>query len=481
MFLFLLSEWSTYYDQTIQPTNYSNTNYTTDPLIVSGNNVYITNCLFQGLTSESDGGAINWEDLANECKLLIENSIFNGCSANSGGGLNIYLSEGEIVYDKVAAMQCLATGTDAYGLFSKSIVKDSGTAKHQFNNLLVTDIDGEENLNACPIIYSAYGYIIYTNSNISGNAGKPMPLLINALGSYDSSNSDEYDMILSYMTVTKNVASYGNSLITLDFYDSDYDTVIYLDSLCISDNLNTGEIYVLLLQKKAIISNCYVNENTGDASIRAAFDALIIDSILRTDCMYCTNGISSYSPADSVNSDFQKNHLSLEDYYEFIIPQADIEESSIEPEISSEDDLESSLSDKPDIPQNNDSNNPKDAPDAGSKNIGAIAGSVVGGLSLLAIIVIIIICILKNGGLDYCKGKVEDMINEEEEEEEDDDDEENEKEHKNKHHHQNKDHQLDHQQKQTNDQVDTAEINETNDNEHSNDENLDDQLQHEEL
>ena len=194
-------------------------------------------------------------------------------------------------------------------MFSISIVKDSGTAKHQYNNLLITDFDGEENLNACPIIFSEYGYIIYTNSNISGNAGTALPLLIRAYGSYDSGNSDEYDMKLSYMTVTKNVASSGSSLITLDFYDSDYDTIIYLDSLCISDNVITGETYMLLLQKKAIISNCYVNENTGDASIRAAFDALIIDSILRTDCVYCTNGISSYSPADSVNSDFQSNHL----------------------------------------------------------------------------------------------------------------------------------------------------------------------------
>ena len=495
--LFLLCEWSTYYDSTIQPTSYSETNYTTDALAVSGNDVYVTDCLFKDLTTTGDGGAINWEDLTNPCKLLIEQCVFYGCSAEEGGGLNLNLLEGEVVFDKISAIQCMATGTEAYntyGLFSKCIVQDSGTAKNEYHDLLITEIDGEDNPNAYCILYSENGYIIYTNSNISGNAGSAGPLLINTYGSYDASNTEEFDMKLSYMTVTKNVASGGSGqliFLGFDIFDTVPGSCLSLDYILIYENTAQYQERMLTLNSQTTLTNSYVNDNIGEASIQALADLTIENSIIATDCVYCIEDLQyisySYSPADSVNSDFQSNHLSLEDFIEFI-PQPEViedtqsssdAESSSENTESSTNNQESSI-DNPNNAENNGNDNSKDAPDDGKTNIGAIVGGVVGGLSFLAIIILIIICIIKNGGFDWCKAKVEEMINEEEEEEEEEeeDENENENEHKHEHHINNKDNGQDHQKEQTNDQIDPSDTNENENNEHQDENN--DQLQQQE-
>jgi hypothetical protein len=126
--------WNDYFSG-ITPNTYSSEyGATQTPSASSGGGVYVLNCLFNGCTSGSNGGALYCS--TSVTYLLIESSSFFSCKTSSNGGA-IYFSnsnDGQSVLDKVCGNDCYSTYTGgSYGQFAQIIVNNSLLSNNYVN------------------------------------------------------------------------------------------------------------------------------------------------------------------------------------------------------------------------------------------------------------------------------------------------------------------------------------------------------------
>jgi hypothetical protein len=143
-------EWSDYFSgnptTTLGPGEYK----TTQTYSVS--NVYILNCLFNGCTSGSNGGALYCS--SSVTYLLVESSSFFSCKTSGSEGGAIYFSNtsnGQCVLHKVCGYDCYSTYTSSYsyGQFARIYVRDAASNKNYANYSSV----------ARCVIMNSYSYI----------------------------------------------------------------------------------------------------------------------------------------------------------------------------------------------------------------------------------------------------------------------------------------------------------------------------------
>jgi hypothetical protein len=124
--------WSDYFTGT--PTIIQSNDYTSRPTL-SGTSVYVLNCLFRSIKSESDGGALSSTSVQ---YLLIESSSFFSCktSDNNGGAIYFYNRDsGQCVLNEVCGYDCYSTYTsgNAYEQFARIDVYNSISSKNYVN------------------------------------------------------------------------------------------------------------------------------------------------------------------------------------------------------------------------------------------------------------------------------------------------------------------------------------------------------------
>jgi hypothetical protein len=99
----------------------------------SASNVYVLNCLFNSISSGSDGGAL----YCTSNYLLVESSSFFSCktsSSNYGGGAICFYNtgSGECVLEGVCGYDCISTGS-VYCQFAWIVVHNTATRKNYVN------------------------------------------------------------------------------------------------------------------------------------------------------------------------------------------------------------------------------------------------------------------------------------------------------------------------------------------------------------
>jgi hypothetical protein len=134
----------------------------------SSGNVYILNCLFNTITSGSNGGALYFSSVS---YLLIESSSFFSCKTNGGNGGAIYFSNsnGQSVLYGLCGCDCLSIYSGSpYYQFAYISVNNGGSAKNYFKyssiSRCVNDISSSHQM-----VRFDYGYISCTSVNISNN------------------------------------------------------------------------------------------------------------------------------------------------------------------------------------------------------------------------------------------------------------------------------------------------------------------------
>jgi hypothetical protein len=126
--------WNDYFSG-ITPNTYSSEYGSTQtPSASSGGGVYILNCLFNGCTSGSNGGALCCS--SSVTYLLVESSSFFSCKTSSNGGA-IYFentNNGQCVLNKVCGNDCCSTYSgSSYGQFARITVNNSASSKNYVN------------------------------------------------------------------------------------------------------------------------------------------------------------------------------------------------------------------------------------------------------------------------------------------------------------------------------------------------------------
>ena len=131
---FIKNGWSDYYEGSVSP-GYTKNAYNSQIQLTSSSNIYIFDCLFNSITSGTDGGAI----LATTTpSLLIESTLFSSCktTANEGGAIYfVNTGTGQSVMNKVCGIDCCSTysSSTSYGQFAFTYVKDNINNKNYVN------------------------------------------------------------------------------------------------------------------------------------------------------------------------------------------------------------------------------------------------------------------------------------------------------------------------------------------------------------
>jgi hypothetical protein len=111
---------------------------------VSGNYIHVTNCLFNQITSSSNGGALY---CSSATYLLVESSYFYSCKTTSthGGAIYFSYSSGECVLHRVCGYSCFSTNIDSttYGQFAYISVNNVASSKNYVNYSSITRSVGE--------------------------------------------------------------------------------------------------------------------------------------------------------------------------------------------------------------------------------------------------------------------------------------------------------------------------------------------------
>jgi hypothetical protein len=134
----------------------------------SGSSVYVSNCLFNKVSSTSDGGALSCTSAS---YLLVESSSFFSCKTSGSNGGAIYISNtnsGQCVLYGVCGNDCYSTYTSRYsrGQFARINVKDDASFKNCVNYSSITRCVNVISVSAYALsLY--YGKIYSTSVNIS--------------------------------------------------------------------------------------------------------------------------------------------------------------------------------------------------------------------------------------------------------------------------------------------------------------------------
>jgi hypothetical protein len=130
-----LTAWNDFYNSQ-QPTPINKQKHTSR-LSLSDASVYVSNCLFESITSTSNGGALCCS--SSVTYLLVESSSFFTCKTSGTGGA-IYFANtnsGQSVLREVCGNNCCTTSSSD-GQFTRIDVKNNATSKNYVNYSSIT-------------------------------------------------------------------------------------------------------------------------------------------------------------------------------------------------------------------------------------------------------------------------------------------------------------------------------------------------------
>jgi hypothetical protein len=204
MSVFLLhfrTAWNDYFPATTT-TNLNQQTYTSRPS-PSGSNVYVSNCLFNSISSTSgSGGALS---LTLVTYFLVESTSFFSCRTRSGYGGAIYFTNtgsGQSVLHTICGYDCISTNTNPYYQFAWIEVNNAASSKNYFNYSSVTRcVDTYSNTQM--VLRLFYGKICCPSVNLSMNQIK----YYSALFCDPFCDSSSATCSISYSSFTDNAAS----------------------------------------------------------------------------------------------------------------------------------------------------------------------------------------------------------------------------------------------------------------------------------
>jgi hypothetical protein len=172
----------------------------------SSTGVYVSNCLFKGCISTSDGGAMRcWSSVA---YLLVESSSFFSCKVNNtwGGGICFYSpNTGQCVLNKVCGYDCYSIYSSSSGQFAWIYVNNTAPFKNHVNYSSISRCVNEKS-NHYYSLCLQYGIIYCPSLNISMNKCN----YYTGICCYPFIDSNSVTCSLSYSTFADNNAfGYG--------------------------------------------------------------------------------------------------------------------------------------------------------------------------------------------------------------------------------------------------------------------------------
>jgi hypothetical protein len=173
-------------------------------------NVYVSNCLFNGCSSSSDGGALSCSSVT---YLLVESSSFFSCKTSARNGA-IYFTNtnsGECVLYKVCGNDCCSTTTNIQ--FADINVKNTASSKNYINYTSIVRCVKEKSDSWC-VLYLRRGKICCPSVNMSMNKCAVQTVI--SCDPFTDSNS--VTCSLSYSSFTDNIATQYRCIYTNNDY-----------------------------------------------------------------------------------------------------------------------------------------------------------------------------------------------------------------------------------------------------------------------
>jgi hypothetical protein len=278
MSVFLLhfrTAWNDYFPATTT-TNLNHQIYTSRPSL-SGSNVYVSNCLFNSISSTGYGGALY---LTSVSCFLVESTSFFSCRTSGNWGGAIYFentNSGQSVLYEVCGYDC---NSNPYGHFARIEVNNAASSKNYFNYSSVSCCVNV-NSNAQQILRLCYGKIYCPSVNISQNKC----VYYSGIACYPFGDSSSVTFSLSYSSFTDNVANQCNCIhlwtegakyeikscnILRNTQSSSSQGTIYttgnlmIEDSCIYENVATYIFYQGNYNYKTTLSNCTVDSTSNN-------------------------------------------------------------------------------------------------------------------------------------------------------------------------------------------------------------------------
>jgi hypothetical protein len=193
--------WDDYFSGSSPSQTYVTTKYTTVQS-TSSTNVFVSNCLFIGCTSASNGGALACSGSVQ--RLLIESSSFFSCSTGGQFGGAIYFSNtnnGESVLHKVCGNDCCSTNTGySYDQFLCVYGQDTASKKNCVNYSTISRCVNH-NTNSYITFRLQYGKTYCHSVNSSMNKCQ----YYSGIYCYSSVESNSDTCFYSYSSFTDNI------------------------------------------------------------------------------------------------------------------------------------------------------------------------------------------------------------------------------------------------------------------------------------
>jgi hypothetical protein len=195
--------WEDYFPGTSPSYTFERRGFTTVQS-TSSTYVFVSNCLFNGCTSTSNGGALSCTSSV-QC-LLVESTSFFSCSTSGqyGGAIYFYnTNSGECVLHKVCGNDCISTYTSAsYGQFANINVRNTISNKNYFSYSSVSRCVGQSTNHRYTLhLYNGKIYCPSVNSSMNKCYYHTGILCASC------SDSSYVTFTLIYSTITDNVAT----------------------------------------------------------------------------------------------------------------------------------------------------------------------------------------------------------------------------------------------------------------------------------
>jgi hypothetical protein len=273
-----LTAWNDFYNSQ-QPTPINKQKHTSR-LSLSDASVYVSNCLFESITSTSNGGALCCS--SSVTYLLVESSSFFTCKTSDAGGA-IYFANtnsGQSVLREVCGNDCWTTGS-SYSPFAYICVKNDATSKNYINYSSITrcvnDVSGTwfitefRNGRVCCLSFnSTMNRIAYRSGFYCNSFNDPNSVTGSLLySSFTDNNATLHGCVRFEGSCSNNEIKYCNILRNTQGSLNDQGTIVTdrslkIEGCCILENIANYIFYQHSSSYTTTLSNCTVDKTTNN-------------------------------------------------------------------------------------------------------------------------------------------------------------------------------------------------------------------------